>query len=73
MNLVNEWKAVATKAWSVRLAVASALFGATDVILPLITPATNAPRWLTAISVVCALGSAVVRVIQQENMKAPDA
>lgn len=72
MKLIDEWKAVATKAWSVRLAVASALFAATDVIIPIITP-EYPTRAFTMLAGAFAIGSALVRVIQQQNLKAPDA
>lgn len=72
MKLLDEWKEIATKAWSVRLAAASVLFSATDVILPMITP-DHPSRAFTMLAGACAAGAALVRVIQQNNLKKPDA
>ena len=66
-NLVDEWKTVARRAWSVRLAAVAGLMGGIEGILPLFTDAI--PRGIFAmLTVLASIGAMVARLVSQENM-----
>lgn len=67
MELLPDWKKVARRAWSVRLAIIAALFSGAEVVLPLFMDAL--PRDLFAIlSFVTVVGAAFARVVAQPEM-----
>ena len=68
MNLVNEWTWLVRKAWSIRLAVLSAVLSGVEVILPLFVDAI--PRNVFAVlAMLAAIGSGVARVMAQPKME----
>ncbi len=68
MTLIDEWRYLGPRLWSVRLAIASALFGALEVVLPFVQEFIP-PGVFAGLSVVAALGSAAARLIQQTELQ----
>jgi fluoride ion exporter CrcB/FEX len=67
MKLVDDWKAVALKAWSMRWMYGATILGAFEVVLPLFQD--KFPRGVFAVLSVTALLLGIVsRVIQQKNI-----
>jgi hypothetical protein len=63
----NNWKYIAGRAWSVRLAAITAALGSLEVVLPLF--ADVVPRGVFAgLSVASAMAAAVARVMDQPQM-----
>jgi uncharacterized membrane protein len=65
MNLIDDWKTVAKKAWSVRLTLLAALSAVIGAVLPYVDKGGEAFVALSAILAVCA---ALARVICQPTM-----
>ena len=64
MKLIDDWRTVLRKAWSVRLVLLVALLGALELVLPMF--ADLIPRaWYAVATVVLALVAAVARVVAQ--------
>lgn len=67
MKLMTNWKRVARKAWSIRLAVLAGVLSACEVILPLFSDVI--PRNLfAALSFVAITSAAIARVVAQEGL-----
>lgn len=70
MNLLSNWKAVLTKAWSVRFIVAAAILSGVEVALPLLEGVFAAPQGLFASFAGLASAFAVVaRVLAQSDIE----
>lgn len=68
MKLVDDWKRIVLKAWSMRWMYGATVLGAFEVILPLFQD--KFPRGLFAVlSVVALLLGIVSRVIQQRSLR----
>ncbi len=67
MTLIDEWRNVAAKAWSVRLALLSALLSALEVFVQLVIPDHPAP-WLAGVAALVGLGAGVARIVAQPRM-----
>lgn len=64
MKLIEDWRTVLRRAWSIRLVLLAALLGGIEVVLPLFSDAV--PRHVFALlSIVVSLGAAVARVMAQ--------
>lgn len=64
MKLIDDWRTVLRKAWSIRLVLLVALLGALELVLPMF--ADLIPRaWYAVATVVLALVAAVARVVAQ--------
>ncbi len=68
MNLIDDWKAVATKAWSMRLALLSAALSALEVAMPYLDNTMPKGRFAILSSVV-ALAAGVARIVAQPKMR----
>ena len=67
MELLPDWKKIARRAWSFRLAIIAALLSGAEVVLPLFIDVL--PRNLFAsLSFVAVVGAAVARVVAQPRM-----
>jgi hypothetical protein len=67
MNLIDNWKAVATKAWSMRLVLLSAVLSAIEVALPYFDGAM--PRGAFAIlALVVSVSAAIARLVAQPRL-----
>lgn len=64
MKLIEEWRSVAAKAWSVRLASLSALLSALEVFVQLTVPDHPAP-WLAGVAAGVGLAAALARIVAQ--------
>ena len=68
MNLVPEWKATIQKAWSIRFALLSGLFGGIEAFLPLFSDAV--PRGIFAgLCMVTSMGTVISRVVMQKELR----
>lgn len=72
MKLIPEWKVVVTKAWSFRLAVASALLSGVDFMLPYLTPEHPTRGFAVGAGIFASL-SALSRLIIQYKLRAESA
>lgn len=71
MVLIDDAKTVLLKAWSVRLALLSAVFSAAEVALPYFSDFLP-PHTMAILAVLASSGVALVRVIKQDNLGATD-
>lgn len=67
MKLIENWKAVLQKSWSLWLAVLSAALSAIEVTLPLFTTVVP-PNLFASLSMITAIAAAMARVIHQASM-----
>ena len=72
MNLLENWKKVALKAWSMRLWYLSIACQALEVMLPSLGGFVP-ERTFTYLSAVAAIAGIIARLIPQEALHAPDA
>lgn len=67
MNLLQDWRAIVRRAWSVRLMVLAFLLTAAEVILPLY--ADDLPRGLFAVlSGLAVAGAFIARLVAQRDL-----
>lgn len=67
MKLVDNWKAILLKAWSVRFNIVAILLGAVEAMLPLFE--TEIPRGSFAIlAAVITAGSMAARIVAQQEL-----
>jgi len=70
MKLVDDWRAVLRKAWSIRLVLLAAALGGVELALPLFSDAM--PRAVFGVaSVLVSIGAAVARLVAQPKMAPP--
>ena len=67
MNLVPNWKKVATKSWSIRLIVLAALLSGIEVALPFL-PINISAGWFTVASILTSAGAYVARLFAQKEL-----
>lgn len=67
MKLIDQWKAVLSKAWSIRLALLSAVLGALEVGLPFFSDIAP-PKLFGSLSAAVALASAIARLVAQKEL-----
>lgn len=68
MELVEDWKAILSKAWSVKFNIAATLFGAAEVVVALVQPASIPHGVFAAIAAVISIGANVSRVMAQKEL-----
>lgn len=67
MQLIDDWRAVARKAWSIRLVLLAAALGGVELALPLFSDAM--PRAVFGLaSILVSIGAAVARLVAQPKM-----
>lgn len=67
MKLRRDWRYILNRAWSIKLALLSAVLGAVEISLPLFSEI--APRNIFAVlSMLVAVAAAVVRMLNQPGM-----
>lgn len=66
-KLLTDWRLVARKTWSVRLAVLSALLGAAEVGVQLFAAVRPTP-YLAMAAALCSLAASIARVVAQPKM-----
>lgn len=67
-GLIDDWKHVVRKAWSVRLALLAALLGAAEVGVQMFAAVRPTP-WLAMASALCSLAASVARIVAQPRMR----
>ena len=67
MRVRRDWRYVLNRAWSIKLALLSAVFGAIAATLPLFSSVVS-PALFGALSMVAAIATAVVRLLDQPGM-----
>lgn len=67
MNLIDNAKEIAQKAWSVRLMLLSAAFSAAEALLPYFAPVLP-PKTMALAAMVTALGGLAMRFVKQSNL-----
>ena len=71
MTLLNDWKKILKKAWSVRLVLISGMLSGAELILPMYVDAL--PRGVFAtLSILTAGAAAVARLVAQPKMDAKE-
>lgn len=68
MTLIDNWRTVAVKAWSMRLVVLSAIFSGAEVALPLFSDAVHRGTF-AALAIVVSAGAAISRLIAQPKLR----
>lgn len=68
MVLVEDWKAVLTKAWSVKFNIASTLFGAAEVVVALVQPASIPNGVFAGIAAFISIAANVARLMAQQEL-----
>jgi hypothetical protein len=67
MTLIENWKAIWYKLWSIRLALLAAAFGVLELALPALQD-TIPHGWFAALSVLSALWGAYARLVPQPKL-----
>lgn len=69
MNLLSNWKAVLTKAWSIRFIVAAAILSGVEVALPMLEGVFAVPQGLFAsLSGLASAAAVVARIFAQPDI-----
>jgi hypothetical protein len=74
MELVEDWKLILQKAWSVKFNIAATIFGAAEVVVALVQPASIPNGVFAGIAAAISVFANVARIMaQQEITNAPTA
>ena len=68
MQLIENWKQIAVKAWSSRLAWASAILSGLELVLPYFTGLVP-PGLMAIIAVLVSVAAAVARLVDQPRLR----
>lgn len=71
MIIVDEWRKIAARAWSIRLAILSTIFTGVDVAIGYLAPA-HPSRTFAVLAGFASAAAVAARLIQQSNMTKPD-
>ena len=66
--LVTDWKAILTKAWSVKFNVAAALFGGAELAVQLVKPDGIEPGLFAALAALVSICATGARVLAQKEL-----
>jgi len=66
-ELVEDWKSVLKKAWSIKLAAIAGFFATAEAVLPLFTDVVP-PKTMALMAALAAAGSAITRIFYQPKM-----
>lgn len=69
MILIDDARTILRKAWSIRLAVASALFSGLEALTGLLPVLDLPPKLMAVLAALCAIGAVVSRLIAQPKMR----
>lgn len=67
MKIIDNWNEVLKKAWSIRLALLSALFSAAEVALPFFGDFVP-PHTMAILAVMTSAGAAISRIVAQPEL-----
>lgn len=68
MTLIENWDEILKKAWSVKFNIAATLFGALEVVVALVQPASIPNGVFAGIAAVISIGANVARVLAQKEI-----
>lgn len=68
MKLVENWRAVLDKAWSVKFNIAATAFGAAEVVVALVQPAGIPGGVFAGIAAVVSIAANVSRIMAQKEL-----
>lgn len=68
MTLVDDWKLILAKAWSVKFNIAATVFGALEVVVALVQPASIPNGIFAGIAAVISVGANVARIMAQKEV-----
>lgn len=68
LTLVEDWKAILAKAWSVKFNIAATLFGAAEVVVALVQPASIPNGVFAGIAAAISIASNVARIMAQKEL-----
>lgn len=68
MIFVEDWKAILKKAWSVKFNIAAALFGAAEVVVALVKPASIPNGVFAGIAATVSIAANIARVMAQKEI-----
>jgi len=68
MKLIPEWRAILAKAWSVKFNIAATLFGAAEVVVALVRPASIPNGVFAGIAAAISIGANVARIMAQKEL-----
>lgn len=68
MKLVEDWRSILKKAWSVKFNIAATLFGAAEVVVALVQPASIPNGVFAGIAACISILSNVSRVMAQKEL-----
>lgn len=68
MNLIEDWDQVLKRAWSVKFNIAATLFGAAEVVVALVQPASIPHGVFAGIAAAISILSNVSRVMAQKEL-----
>ena len=68
MTLVNDWKLILAKAWSVKFNIASALFGGLEVAVQLVQPASVPAGMFAGFAAAVSMLAVGARVLAQKEI-----
>jgi len=68
MTLIENWSEILTKAWSVKFNIAATLFGAAEVVVALIQPASIPNGVFAGIAAFISIASNVARIMAQKEI-----
>lgn len=66
--LIEDWKTVLNKAWSVKFNVAATVFGAAEVVVALVQPASIPNGVFAGIAAVISIAANVARIMAQKEL-----
>lgn len=68
LTLTEDWQAILKRAWSVKFNIASTLFGAAEVVVALVQPASIPNGVFAGIAAAVSIAANVARVMAQKEM-----
>lgn len=69
MKLLDNWKLVVKRAWSIRLIVFAAILSGVEIALPVIDQLVEIPRgWFAAGSFIVTVAAFIARLVAQSNL-----
>lgn len=68
MKLLEDWRNIAKKAWSVKFSILAAILGAAEVATQLIKPSGIPDGVFAAIAAMTSLAAGIARLLQQQEI-----
>jgi hypothetical protein len=68
INLVDDWRTILRRAWSVKFNVAAALFGAGEIAVQIVQPESIRPGVFAGIAAFVSIAATAARVMAQKEL-----